>query len=62
MRRLAAMNQNRTKIAWPVITLMLDGVLMIVAYAHDAPDWVILVIFFGWWVWLYVYARFFYRA
>ena len=56
------MNRNRTKIAWPVITLMLDGVLMIVAYAHDAPDWVILVIFFGWWVWLYVYARFFYRA
>jgi hypothetical protein len=53
---------SESKIAWPVITLMADGVLLMTSYINGAPDWVIFLIFFGWWAWFYVYMRFFYKG
>jgi hypothetical protein len=56
------MAKRKSGAAWPVGSLFGAIVLLFLAISNHAPDWVAFVIFFGWWVGLYVWAKYFDRS
>jgi hypothetical protein len=55
------MGKTKSSAAWPVGSLFAAIILLFLAISSHAPDWVAFVIFFGWWVGFYLWAKYFAR-
>jgi len=48
---------KETQLVWPVVTLPVLWVCLIVAHDHGASGWVIWLLFAGWWVGTIFYVK-----